>query len=78
MHLLSAIFSNEGLFLENKFSLSSLCKSSCFRGMFSLTNIHRPPQKLSLSCLNILYPTKQNWLFRKELSILVSDTKIWY
>ena len=37
--------------------------------------MHRPPTKLFLSCLNTLYPAKRNWLFGKDLSVLVSDNK---
>ena len=53
-------------FLKRRFisrksvSLSSLCEFSCFKGMFSLSYMHRPPPKLSLSCLNILYPAKRS------------------
>ena len=75
MRLLSTNFSNGGLFLEKKVSLSSSCEFSCFTGMLSLRYMYRPPPKLYLSCLNILYTAKRNWLFGKELSILFSNTK---
>ena len=61
--------------IRKRTSLSSSCEFSCFTGMLSLTSMHRPPPKLSLSCLNILYPAKWNWLFGQKLSIFVSDTK---
>ena len=75
MNLLSTIFSNGGLFLEKQVLLSYLCEFSRFTRLLSLTDLDRPPPKLYLSCLNMLYPAKRNWLFRKELLILVSDTE---
>ena len=53
-------------FLKQRFisrkrvSLSFFCQFSCFRGMFPLIKMYRPLPKLSLSCLNILYPAKRN------------------
>ena len=53
-------------FLKRRFisrkrvSLLSSCEFGCFTGMLSLTYVQRLPPKLSLSCLNILYPAKWN------------------
>ena len=61
MLLLSAILTTKRRFDSRKrVSLSSLCEFSCFTGMLSLTYMHKPFPKLSLSCLNILYPAKWN------------------
>ena len=68
-------FFNRRFISGKRVSLLSLCEFSYFTLMLSSKYMHRLPPKLSLSCLNILYPAKRNWLFDKELLILVSDTK---
>ena len=59
VHLVSAIFSKGGLVLEKEFHYY-LCKNlAFFTEMLSLAYIHKPPPKLFLSSLNILYPANK-------------------